>query len=134
MSFYLEETVLSGQSSLTQASGSINNLYEISEQPENYINVNTSLHNQKDSLFVVSRDQVLKSELQQWDIKPDPYSQLKQELTPGLGVKSELPASTLNLSQNDQCCQDHKAIVSTQHQENQEDISMAFSKEYYNGL
>ena len=58
---------------------------------------------------------------------------MKQEITPGLGVKSELPASTLNLSQNDQLYQDHKAIVSTQHQEYTDDISMASSNEY-NGL
>ena len=109
---------------------------EKSEQPRNDISVYSSLHNQclqGDSLFAVSRDQVLKCEIQQWDIKPDPYLKLKQELTPGQAVKSELPASTLNLSQNDQLYLDHKAIVSTQPQEYQADISMAFSKEY-NGL
>ena len=116
---------------MTQAPGSINNINEKSEQPQNSISLNTSLHNQGrhgDSLFSASQD--LKCELQQWDIKPDPYFQLKQELTPGLGVKSELPASTLNLSQKDELYLDHKAIVSTQPQEYQADISMAFSKEY----
>ena len=106
---------------------------ENSEQPRNDMSVYSSLHNQclqGDSLFAVSRDQVLKCEIQQWDIKPDPYLQLKQELTPGLAVKSELPVSTLNISQNDQHYQDHKAIVSTQYQEYQEDLSMTFSKEY----
>ena len=105
-------------------------MYEKSEQPQNDISVNSSLDNHSDSLFAVSHDQVLKCELQQWDIKPDPYLQLKQELTPGLAVKSELPASTLNISQTDQHYQDHKAIVSTQYQEYQEDLSMTFSKEY----
>ena len=111
----------------------MNKLYEKSEQPQNDISVNASLDNPGDSLFATSHDQVLKCELQQLDIKPDLYLQLKQEITPGLGVESELPASTLNLSQYDQQYQNHKTIVSTQHQEYQADISMAFSKEY-NGL
>ena len=111
-------------------------MYEKSEEHQNFISVNASLHNQSlhgDSVFAVGHDQVLKCELQQWDIKPDPYLQLKKELTPCLGVKSEMPASTLNISENNQLYHDYKAIVSTKHQEYQEDISMAFSKEY-NGL
>ena len=106
----------------------MNNMNEKSEQHQNDSNVNGSLYNQSDSFL--GHDQVLKCEPQQWDIKPDPYLQLKQELTPGLAVKSELPASTLNISQTDQHYQDHKAIVSTQYQEYQEDLSMTFSKEY----
>ena len=94
---------------MTQASGSMDSMYEKSEQHQ------------------------CECELQQWDIKPDPYLQLKQELTPDLSVKTELPTSTLNISENDQLYHDYKAIVSTKHQEYQEDISMAFSKEY-NGL
>ena len=59
-------------------------MYEKSEQPQNDISVNSSLDNHGDSLFAVSHDQVLKCELQQWDIKPDPYLQLQQYLTPDL--------------------------------------------------
>ena len=117
----------------------MNNIIEKPEQHQNDLNVNASQYNQSlqgDSFF--SHDQVLKyeeqqikCEPQQWDIKPDPYLQLKQELTPGLSLKSEEPVSTLNLlSQHDQ--QD-KTINSTQHQEYQTDISMASSNEY-NGL
>ena len=108
-------------------------IYIKSEVHQSDASVNVSLHHQTlqdDSLFAASHDPVCECELQQCDIKPDPYLQLKQELTPGLAVKSELPASTLNISQNDQHYQDHKAIVSTQYQEYQEDLSMTFSKEY----
>ena len=115
----------------------MNNINEKSEQHQNDINVNASLYDQRlqdDSFF--SHYQVLKHEQQQRDIKPDPHLQLNQELTPGLSLKSEDPASTLNLlSQHDQQDQDDKTIVSTQYQEYQADISMASSKEYkYNGL
>ena len=124
---------------LIQTSGSMNNIIEKPEQHQNDSNVNASQYNQSlqgDSFF--SHDQVLKyeeqqikCEPQQWDIKPDPYLQLKQELTPGLSLKSEEPVSTLNLlSQHDQ--QD-KTIDSTQYQEYQTDIWMASSNEY-NGL
>ena len=122
-------------SSMIQASSSMNNMEEKSEQHENDLNVNAFQFNQNlqgDSFF--SHDQVLKYEKQQCecDIKPDPYLKLEQE--PGLSLKSEEPVSTLNLlSQHDQQYQHDKPIVSTQHQENQADISMASSNEY-NGL
>ena len=120
----------------------MNNIIEKPEHHQNDLKVNASQYNQSlqgDSFF--SHDQVLKyeeqqikCEPQQWDIKPDPYLQLKQELTPGLSLKSEEPVSTLNLlSQHDQQYLHDKPIVSTQYQENQADISMAFSNEY-NGL
>ena len=112
----------------------MNKLYEKSEQHQNHITVNVSLHNQKDSNFDVSLDPIMKCEPQQWDIKPDLYLQVNQDLTHGSSLKSELPASTLNLlSQHDQQYQDDKTIVCTQHQEYQTDISMDFSNEY-NGL
>ena len=114
----------------------MNNLYEKAVN-QNDINMNCSLHNQsfqEDSLFAVSSGLGLKCEKQECDIKPDPYIQVKQELTPGLGFKSELPSSTLNLlSHHDTQYQDYKPIVSTQHQEYQADISMASSKKH-NGL
>ena len=114
-------------------------LYEKSKQPQKDINVNTTrpiddqcLHD--DSLFAESHDQVMNCELQRWDIKPDICLPLKQELTPGLSLKSELSASTLHLvSQHDQQYQDNKTIVSRQHQEYKADLYMAFPKEY-NGL
>ena len=113
----------------------MNNLYKQSEQHQKDLNVNASLHNQHhqgDTIIPVSQNPVLKYE--NWDIKPGPYLQLKQELTPDLGFKSELPASTLNLlSHHDHQYQDEKTIVTTQHQEYQADISMASSKED-NGL
>ena len=130
--FYVADSFLLGKLSLTQASGSIN-MYEKSEQNQNDISVNASLHNKNpycDSLFDASHDQVLKYEPQLLDIKPDLNLLLKQEMTPGLGFKSELPASTLNLSQNDQLYLDHKAILSTHPQEYQADISMTFSNKY----
>ena len=117
----------------------MNNIIEKPEHHQNDLKVNASQYNQSlqgDSFF--SHDQVLKyeeqqikCEPQQWDIKPDPYLQLKQELTPGLSLKSEEPVSTLNLlSQHDQ---HDKTIDSTQYQEYQTDIWMASSNEY-NGL
>ena len=111
-------------------------LYEKAEHFQNDKTVNASLNNQRlqgDSFFDVSHDQDLKCELQQWDIKQDIYLQVKQEVTPDLDVQSELPASTQNISQNDYHCQDQKAIDSTQHPENEEEISMTFSKDN-NGL
>ena len=78
---------------LIQASSSMNNMNEKSEQ-----------HQNDSTLF--SHDQILKHEQQQWDIKPDSYLQLQQHLTPGLSLKYELPAYTLNHSQLDQQCQD----------------------------
>ena len=115
---------------MTQALGSINNLYENSEQNQNC--VNDSLHNQNfqgDSFL--GHDQDLKQEQQQWDFKPDPYLESKQYLRPGLNWKSEELAST----QHDHQFQDDKTIVSTQHQEYQADISMASSKsKEHNGL
>ena len=98
--------------------------------------VNDSLHKQSlhsESLLAVSPDQDLKYEQQQWDVKPDPYFPLKQELTPGLSLKSELPASSSSLSQPGQQYQDDQTISSTQHKEYPADISMASSKED-NGL
>ena len=118
---------------MIQASSSMNNMEEKSEQHENDLNVNAFQFNQNlqgDSFF--SHDQVLKYEKQQCDIKPDPYLKLEQE--PGLSLKSEEPVSTLNLlSQQDQQYQDDEIIVSSQHQEHQADISMTSSDEY-NGL
>ena len=114
----------------------MNNLLEKTEQHQTDLTVNTSLHDQchqGDSIFGISHNQVFKCEPQQWDIKPNLYLELKQELTPGLGFKSELPACTLNLSQRDQQFQDDKTDVSTQQQEYQADASMASSKEN-NGL
>ena len=61
---------------MKQASDSMNNLYEKSEQQQNDFAVNTSSHNQtveSDSIIDVSHDQTLKYQQQQWDIKPDPY-------------------------------------------------------------
>ena len=120
---------------MTQASVSMNNLYIKSEQQQNDLTVNASPHNQSlqgDSLSAGSCLPVLKCEQQQWDVKPDLYLQLKQELTPGLGFKSELPTSTLNLlSRPDQQYQDDKSIISIQHQEYQADIG---SSSRYNGL
>ena len=120
---------------MAEASGGMNNRYGKCEQHYNDITVKASLHNQNqqgDSLCSVSCDQVCNCEpQQQWESKPDPYLQLEQDLTPDMRFESELPASTLNLhSQHDQDYQDIKPIVSTQHQEYQADISMAFSKEY----
>ena len=112
----------------------MNNLYIKSEQQQNDLTVNASPHNQSlqgDSLSAVSRLPVLKCEQQQWDVKPDLYLQLKQDLTPGLSFKSELPASTSNLFS--QQYQDDKTIVSTQHQDDQAHTSMDFFKKY-NGL
>ena len=117
----------------------MNNITEKPEHHQNDLKVNASQYNpsfQGDSFF--SHDQVLKYEEQQieyepqqWDIKPDPYLQLKQELTPGVSLKSELSDSTLNLlSQHDQQYQDDKTIVCTQHQEYQAGISKSSSKEY----
>ena len=111
----------------------MNNLYEKSEQHQNDITVNSSLHNQKDSILDVSRDPIVKCEPQQWNIKSDLYLQVKQDLTPGSSLKSELPASNLNLLSHDQHYQDDTTIVSTQHQEYQSDIVMASSRKY-NGL
>ena len=95
--------------------------------------MNASLDNQslkRDSLFAEIPEQVCNCEHHQ----SDTYLQLKQDPTQGLGFKSELPASTLNLfSQHDQQYQDDRINVSTQHQEYQADISMASSKKY-NGL
>ena len=68
------------KSSLTQASGSMSCMYEKSEQHQNHITVNTTLDSQSphsDSLFAESHN-----EQQQWDIKPEPYLPLKQEITP----------------------------------------------------
>ena len=119
-----------------QASDSMKSLYEQSEQHQNDIPENASLHNQifkDDSLFAASCGPVFNCEPQQWDIKPDPYLHLhlKQDLTPDLSLKSELPASTLNsFLQHDQQYQDDKTIVSTEHQEYQADISMDSSKKY----
>ena len=112
----------------------MNNMDEKSEQPQNDLNVNAPQYNQSlqgDSFF--RHDQVLKYEEQQSGIIPDPYIKLEQDLTPGLNLKFELPASPLNISQHDQQHQDDETIVSTQHQEYQADISMASSNEY-NGL
>ena len=119
----------------------MNNIIEKPEHHQNDLKVNASQYNQSlqgDSFF--SHDQVLKyeeqqikCEPQQWDIKPDPYLQLKQELTSGLSLKSEEPVSTLNLLSHDQHYQDDTTIVSTQHQEYQSDIVMASPKKY-NGL
>ena len=111
----------------------MNNMYEKSEQHQNDITVNSSLHNQKDSIFDVSRDPIVKCEPQQWNIKSDLYLQVKQDLTPCTCLKSELPVSTLNLHSHDQQYQDDTTIVSTQHQEYQSDIVMASPKKY-NGL
>ena len=110
----------------------MNNLQEKSEQVQTDLTVNTSLHNQchqGDSVFDVSNDQVFKCEPQQWDIKPNLYLEPKQELTSGLGFKSELPAWTLNHSRHNQRYQEDKIDVSTHKQEYQADISMASSKE-----
>ena len=88
----------------------MSNLCGKSEQHQNDLSENASLHNQSlngDSLFAVSHDQVFKCEPHQWDVKPDLYLQVKQDLTQDF--KSEL------------------------HQEYQEDIVMASSKED-NGL
>ena len=90
----------------------MNNLHEKSEQHDNDITVNTFLLDQHD-LPVVSCDPILKCETQQWNIKSEPYLHPKH-LTPGLSLKSEQSASTLNLSQHDQQYHDDKAIVSTQ--------------------
>ena len=113
----------------------MNNLYEKSQQHQNDLNVNGSLHNQSpqgDSITDVSHNPVLKCE--NWDIKPGPYLHLKQDLTPDLGFKSELPASTLNLlSGYDPQYQDDNTIVTTEYQEYKADVSMASSKEH-NGL
>ena len=118
---------------MTQASDSMNNMYEKSEQHQIGIIVNASLHNQShqgDSILDENHDQDCKCELQQLDIKPCIFLHQK----PDLNFKSELPASTLNsLSQNDQQYQDDKTIISTQHQEYQAYISMTSSKEC-NGL
>ena len=94
----------------------MNNMNEKSEQHQNDSNVNGSLYNQSDSFL--GHDQVLKHEQQHWDIKPDPYFQLKQELTPGLSLKSELTDSTLDILSQ------HEYPANT---------PMASSKEY-NGL
>ena len=116
----------------------MNKLYVKHEQSQNDISLNTTLDHQSldgDSLFAESHHKVMKCELQQWDIKPDLCLPLKQDLTPGLSLKSELPTSTLNLlSQHDQHEEDDKTLVSTQHQKYPADVVMAFSKEYQNGL
>merc|ERR1719239_1891094 len=92
--------------------------------------MNASLHNQKDSIFDVSPGPTMRHEPQQWNIKSDLYLQVKQDLTPGSSLKSELPVSTLNLHSHDQQYQDDKIIVSTQHQEYQSDIVMASPMKY----
>ena len=87
----------------------MNNLDEKSEQLQNDLALNASLHNclQTDSLFVTNQDHVIKYEQQHWEIKPDPYLQLKQEQKP------ELSTSTLNqLSQQDQQYQEDKSHIS----------------------
>ena len=118
---------------MTQASDSMNNMYEKSEQHQNNLTVNASLHNQKYSIFDVSRDPIVKCEPQQWNIKSDLYLQVKQDLTPCTCLKSELSVSTLNLLSHDQHYPDDTTIVSTQHQEYQSDIVMTSPKKY-NGL
>ena len=91
----------------------MDNLYEKSEQHQNDFTMNNSLHDQilqGDSLLAVSQDPVMESEYQQWDIKPDPDLQLKQEPTPDWS--SEQPVSTLNpLSQHDQQYQGNISIA-----------------------
>ena len=130
ISFYLAEKFPLRKLSFKQASGSMNNVYEKCEQHQNDTSVSASLHNQShqcDSLSAVSCDQVCNCQQQQ----SDTYLKLKQDLTQGLSIKSEPPAPTLNLlSHNDHQYQDDKAIVSTQHQEYQADVSMVSSKEY----
>ena len=114
----------------------MNNLQEKSEQHQTDSTVNSSLHNQchqGDAIFGVSHDQVFKCEPQQWDLKPNLYLELKQELTPGLGLKNELPAWTSNHLRHNQQYQDDKTDVSIQQQEYQTDASMASSKQS-NGL
>ena len=87
----------------------MDNLYEKSEQHQNDLTIN-SLHNQS-----LQGDPVLKYEHPQWDVKPDPYLQLQQDLAPDLS--SEQPVSTLNpFTQHDQPYQGN--------------ISIVFSKEY----
>ena len=76
----------------------MNNLDKKSEQHQNDVVVNASLHNQSlqaDLLSATSPDQILKCEPQQWDIEPDPYSQLNKDLTPNWSLKSDLSTSTL---------------------------------------
>ena len=90
-------------------------LCEKSKQHQNDLTMNNTLHNQSlqgNSLLAVSQDPVLKSEYQQWDIKPDPDLQLKQEPTPDWS--SEQPVSTLNpLSQQEQPYQGNVSIASS---------------------
>ena len=81
----------------------MDNLYEKSEQHQNDLTIN-SLHNQS-----LQGDPILKYEHSQWDIKPDPYLLLQQDLSPYLS--SEQPASTLNpLSHLDQQYQGNVSI------------------------
>ena len=69
----------------------MDNLYENSEQHQNDLTVINSLYNQS-----LQGDPVLKCEHPQWDIKPDPYLELQQDLAPDLS--SEQPASSLTLN------------------------------------
>ena len=82
----------------------MNNFNMKSEQQEYDFTMNEFPHNQSlqsGSCFTTSQDPVLKCELPQWDIKPDPDLQPKQDISSDLCLISE-PASTLNLfSQHD---------------------------------
>ena len=83
------------------------NLYEKSEQHQNDLTKINCLHNQS-----LQGDPVLKCEHQQWDIKPDPYLLLKQDIAPDL--RSEQPASNFNpLSHHDQQHQGNILIASS---------------------
>ena len=55
----------------------MDNLYENSEQHQNDLTMINSLHNHS-----LQGDPLLKLEHPQWDIKPDPYLQLQQDLDP----------------------------------------------------
>ena len=99
---------------LIQASGSMSDMYAKSEQHQNDFTVNMSCYNhtvQSDSHIGASHDQLLKCE--QWDIKPDPYLQLEQDLKPDLNLKSELSTLIINpLSQQDQQYHEDISIIS----------------------